>query len=124
MIKNIALSTLAVSSFAAPALAGAYLNVEANQGWSGEDYQGALLETHVGYENALGDSASWYIQGGPAVSFPDDAEQVGAASGKVGLGVDVTKKLSVYGEVSAITSEGLEIEGLGVGAKTGVKYKF
>ena len=28
------------------------------------------------------------------------------------------------GEVSAITSEGLEIEGLGVGAKTGVKYKF
>ena len=36
----------------------------------------------------------------------------------------MTKKLSVYGEVSAITSEGLEIEGLGVGAKTGVKYKF
>ena len=124
MIKNIALSTLAVSTFAAPAFAGAYLNVEANQGWSGKDYSGALLETHVGYENSLGDSASWYIQGGPAVSFPDDADQVGAASGKVGLGVDVTKKLSVYGEVSAITSEGLEIEGLGVGAKTGVKYKF
>ena len=124
MIKNIALSTLAVSSFAAPALAGAYLNVEANQGWSGEDYQGALLETHVGYENALGDSASWYIQGGPAISFPDDAEQVGAASGKVGLGVDVTKRLSAYGEVSAITSEGLEVEGLGVGVKTGLKYKF
>ena len=124
MIKNIALSTLAVSAFAAPALAGAYLNVEANQGWSGKDYSGALLETHVGYENSLGDSASWYIQGGPAVSFPDDADQVGAASGKVGLGVDVTEKLSVYGEVSAITSEGLEIEGLGVGAKTGVKYKF
>ena len=124
MIKNIALSTLAVSSFATPALAGAYLNVEANQGWSGKDYSGALLETHVGYENSLGDSASWYIQGGPAVSFPDDADQVGAASGKVGLGVDVTEKLSVYGEVSAITSEGLEIEGLGVGAKTGVKYKF
>jgi hypothetical protein len=123
-MKTIALSTLALSSFALPAMAGAYLNIEANQGWSGEDYQGALLETHVGYENSLGDSASWYIQGGPAISFPDDAEQVGAASGKVGLGVDVTKKLSVYGEVSAITSEGLELEGLGVGAKTGVKYKF
>ena len=124
MIKNIALSTLAVSSFAAPALAGAYLNVEANQGWSGEDYQGALLETHVGYENALGDSASWYIQGGPAISFPDDAEQVGAASGKVGLNVGVTKRLSAYGEVSAITSEGLEVEGLGVGTKAGFKYSF
>ena len=123
-MKNIALSTLAVSAFALPAAAGVYVNVEANQGWSGEDYQGALLETHVGYENALGDSASWYIQGGPAVSFPDDAEQVGAASGKVGIGVDVTKKLNVYGELSAITPEGLELEGLGVGAKTGFKYKF
>jgi len=124
MFNKIALSTLAVSSFALPAAAGVYLNVEANQGWSGQDYNGALLETHVGYENSLGDSASWYIQGGPAISFPDDAEQVGAASGKVGLGVDVTKRLSAYGEVSAITSEGLEVEGLGVGVKTGLKYKF
>ena len=124
MFNKIALSTLAVSAFALPAAAGVYVNVEANQGWSGEDYQGALLETHVGYENALGSSASWYIQGGPAVAFPDDAEEVGAASGKVGIGVDVTKKLSVYGELSAITPEGLELEGLGVGAKTGFKYKF
>ena len=122
-MKN-ALLIISTLAFAAPAAAGVYLNVEANQGWSGEDYQGALLETHVGYENSLGDSASWYIQGGPAVSFPDDAEQVGAASGKVGLGVDVTKKLNVYGELSAATAEGLELEGLGVGAKTGVKYKF
>jgi len=112
MFNKIALSTLAVSSFALPAAAGVYLNVEANQGWSGQDYNGALLETHVGYENSLGDS------------FPDDAEQNGAASGKVGLGVDVTKRLSAYGEVSAITSEGLEVEGLGVGVKTGLKYKF
>ena len=123
-MKNIALSTLALSAFAMPAMAGMYLNVEANQGWSGEDYQGTLLETHVGYENSLGDSASWYIQGGPAVSFPDDAEQVGAASGKVGLSVAVTKRLSAYGEVSAITPEGLELEGLGVGTKAGLKYSF
>ena len=123
-MKNIALSTLALSSFAMPAMAGVYLEVEANQKWSGQDYSGASLETHVGYENSLGDSASWYIQAGPAISFPDDAEQNGAASGKVGLGVDVTKRLSAYGEVSAITSEGLEVEGLGVGVKTGLKYKF
>ena len=123
-MKTIALSTLALSSFALPAMAGVYLNVEANQGWSGEDYSGTLLETHVGYENSLGDSASWYIQGGPAVSFPDDAEQVGAASGKVGLNVSVTKRLSAYGEVSAITPEGLELEGLGVGTKAGLKYSF
>lgn len=123
-MKNIALSTLALSAFAMPAMAGVYLNVEANQGWSGEDYQGTLLETHVGYENSLGKDASWYIQGGPAVSFPDDAEQVGVASGKVGLSVAVTKRLSAYGEVSAITPEGLELEGLGVGTKAGLKYSF
>ena len=122
-MKNalIAISTLA---FAAPAVAGVYVNVEANSGWAGEDYAGTLLETHVGYENALGDSSSWYIQAGPAISFPDDAEQVGAASGKVGLSVAVTKRLSAYGEVSAITPEGLELEGLGVGTKAGLKYSF
>jgi len=122
-MKNalIAISTLA---FAAPAVAGVYVNVEANSGWAGEDYAGTLLETHVGYENALGDSSSWYIQAGPAISFPDDAEQVGAASGKVGLNVAVTKRLSAYGEVSAITPEGLELEGLGVGTKAGLKYSF
>ena len=123
-MKTIALSTLALSSFALPAMAGTYLNVEANQGWSGKDYSGALLETHVGFESDLGDSASGYIQGGPAISFPDDADQVGAASGKVGLGVSVTEKLSVYGELSAATAEGLELEGLGVGAKTGIKHNF
>jgi hypothetical protein len=58
------------------------------------------------------------------VSFPDDAEQVGKASGKVGLSVGVTKRLSAYGEVSAITTEGLEIEELGVGTKAGFKYSF
>ena len=122
-MKNalIAISTLA---FAAPAVAGVYVNVEANSGWAGEDYAGTLLETHVGYENALGNSSSWYIQAGPAISFPDDAEQVGAASGKVGLNVAVTKRLSAYGEVSAMTPEGLELEGLGVGTKAGLKYSF
>ena len=122
-MKNalIAISTLA---FAAPAVAGVYVNVEANSGWAGEDYAGTLLETHLGYENALGDSSSWYIQAGPAISFPDDAEQVGAASGKVGLNVAVTKRLSAYGEVSAATPEGLELEGLGVGTKAGLKYSF
>ena len=124
MFNKIAISTLAVSTFALPAAAGVYVNVEANSGWAGEDYAGTLLETHVGYENALGDSSSWYIQAGPAISFPDNAEQVGAASGKVGLSVAVTKRLSAYGEVSAITPEGLELEGLGVGTKAGLKYSF
>ena len=113
-----------MSCFAAPAIAGPYVNLEAKQKWSGEDYKSATLDTHVGYENKLGDSASWYIQGGPQIRFPDDAEQVGAASGKTGMKFKVTKRLSAYGEVSAATKEGLELEGLGVGTKAGLKYKF
>ena len=123
-MKNIALSALALSCFAAPAIAGPYVNLEAKQKWSGEDYKSATLETHVGYENKLGDSASWYIQGGPQIRFPDNAEQVGAASGKTGMKFKVTKRLSAYGEVSAATKEGLELEGLGVGTKAGLKYSF
>ena len=124
MFNKIALSTLAVSCFAAPAIAGPYVNVEAKQKWSGEDFKSASLETHLGYENKLGDSASWYIQAGPQINFPDNAEQVGAASGKTGLKFKVTKRLSAYGEVSAATKEGMELEGLGVGTKAGLKYKF
>jgi hypothetical protein len=72
-MKNIALSALALSCFAAPAIAGPYVNLEAKQKWSGEDYKSATLETHVGYENKLGDSASWYIQGCTQIRFPYDA---------------------------------------------------
>ena len=122
-MKN-ALLIISTLAFAAPVAAGPYVNLEAKQKWSGEDYKSATLETHVGYENKLGDSASWYIQGGPQIRFPDDAEQVGAASGKTGMKFKVTKRLSAYGEVSAATKEGLELEGLGVGTKAGLKYKF
>ena len=123
MKKIFALSTAAVLA-ASPAVAAPYVNVESNSGFSDGDHNSTLLEPHVGYESPLGEDAAWYIQGGPAVSFPDDAEQVGAASGKVGLSVAVTKRLSAYGEVSAITPEGLELEGLGVGTKAGLKYSF
>ena len=124
MFNKIALTTLAVSSFALPAAAGVYLNVEANQGWTGTDFKGASLETHVGYEDSIGNDASWYIQGGPQVNFPDDSDSVTGMSGKVGFGVSLTEKLSVYGELSAATAEGLQLEDLGVGAKTGLKYTF
>lgn len=123
MFNKIALSTLAVSSFALPAAAGVYLNVEANQGWSGTNYSGALVETHVGFEDSIGGNASWYIQGGPAVSI-NDGEKTGLVSGKTGVGVDLTDKLNVYGEISAATPEGFKTEGLGVGVKTGFKYNF
>ena len=123
MIKSVFAAAAAAPLFAGAAFAGPYVNIEANSGFAGSDYSGTTTDFHVGFEGTEG-AAAWYIQGGPALSFPDDGEQTGAASGKVGIGVDVTKRLNAYGEVSAITSEGLETEGMGVGFKTGLKYSF
>ena len=126
MSTNLSLSILAGTVLGVAhgaAIAGPYVNVESNSGFSGNDYSSTLLETHLGYEGSVND-ASWYIQGGPAVAFPDDADAVGAVSGKVGGSVAVTTKTDVYGELSALTSEGLDTEDLSVGAKLGIKYKF
>ena len=123
MTNKLILSTLAVASFSAPAFAGAYVNVESNSGFAGNDYGATLLETHLGVEGTV-NSASWYIQGGPAVTFPDGADSVGAASGKVGGSVEVTKRTSIYGEVAAATAEGIDFDDVSVGVKAGLKYKF
>ena len=66
MIKTAFAAAAAAAAFAAPgaALAGPYVNVETNAGWTGTDYTGATTDFHVGHEGALGESAAWYVQGG------------------------------------------------------------
>ena len=126
MIKS-ALAALAAIPFAATsALAGPYVNIESNSGFVGNDYSSTLLETHVGYENGLGENASWYIQGGPALSFEDGVDDSDTElSGKVGIGIDVTERTNVYGEVWAITDGGIDFdEDLAANVKVGVKYSF
>ena len=105
------------------AQAGPYVNVETNSGFAGNNYNSTLLETHLGYEGSFKD-ASWYIQGGPAVTLPDGASSVGAASGKVGGSVELSTKTSVYGEFSVATSESLNTDDMSAGVKLGMKYKF
>tara|TARA_R100001163_G_C5064094_1_gene201571 strand:- start:9 stop:380 length:372 start_codon:yes stop_codon:yes gene_type:complete len=123
-MKFIALLPAAVL-MAAPAIAGPYANVETNAGWSGNSYSGQVTDVHVGFENDLGDAATWYIQGGPALVGVSGEPLERRFSGKTGLGVDVTKRLGVYGEVSAITAgEDLDTDALGLGAKLGAKYSF
>ena len=123
-MKTLFISTASIL-FAAPVLAGPYLNVEANSSFSDKDYTGTLLETHVGYDSALGERASWYIQGGPAFGFVDGDDEVGdAASGKVGLSVDLTKRLNAYGEIAAITGEEFDFDSISTGVKAGLKYSF
>ena len=123
MIKSIFAATAALSVSAGAAVAGPYVNVEANAGWTGDDYTGSVTDIHVGYEGALGDSgASYYVQGGPAIVAVDGADTETEFSGKAGVGVPVTDAIGVYGEVSFLTTD--DSDDLGVGGKLGLKYNF
>ena len=123
-IKSAAI-VAAISTVGSAAIAGPYVNVESNAGWAGDDYTGAVTDLHVGWEGDLGTDAGWYIQGGPALVSADGEELESRYSGKVGIGVDVTERLNVYGELSALTaSEDFEMEDLGVGGKVGAKFSF
>ena len=123
MIKSVFAAAAALSMSAGAALAGPYVNVETNAGWTGDDYSGATTDFHVGYEGALSDSASYYVQGGASVVSPDGGESDTVPSGKAGLGFAVSDALGAYGEVSFVGSGDEDID-RGYGAKLGVKYNF
>ena len=99
MIKTAFAAAAAAVAFAAPgaALAGPYVNVEANSGFTGSNYTGTNTDLHVGYEGALGESASYYVQAGATVVSPDGGDVDTVPSGKAGLGVAVTDALGAYG---------------------------
>ena len=121
MIKSALAAVAALSAISAPAaLAGPYVNIETNAGWVGNDYQAATTDLHVGYEGDLGESAAWYVQGGPALVSIDGEDTETEMSGKAGVGVDVTESVNVYGEVSFLTADGDD----SYGGKVGVKYTF
>ena len=123
MIKSEFAAVAAAPLFAGAALAGPYVNVEANSGWTGADYTGTTTDAHVGYEGALGESGSWYVQGGASFVSPDGGETDTVPSGKAGLGFAVTDALGAYGEVSFIGSGDADID-RGYGTKVGLKYSF
>tara|TARA_B100001059_G_scaffold53656_1_gene47970 strand:+ start:4768 stop:5142 length:375 start_codon:yes stop_codon:yes gene_type:complete len=124
MIKSVFAATAALSLSAGAAFAGPYVNVETNAGWAADDYTGATTDIHVGYEGAIGESASYYVQGGPAVIAADGADTETEFSGKAGVGVAISDALGVYGEVSFLTTEIAGEDELNVGGKLGVKYSF
>ena len=123
MIKSFIAAAAAAPLFAGAAMAGPYVNVEANSGWTGSEYNGTTTDAHVGYEGTLGESASWYVQGGASLVSPDGGETDTVPSGKAGVGVALTDALGAYGEVSFIGSGDSDID-RGYGAKLGVKYSF
>ena len=123
MIKSVFAATAALSMSAGAALAGPYVNVETNAGWTGSEYEGAATDLHLGYEGALGERGSYYVQGGATLLTPDGGETDTVPSGKAGLGFAVTDALGAYGEVSFVGSGDSDID-RGYGGKVGLKYNF
>ena len=123
MIKSVFAALSATALSAGAALAGPYVNVETNAGWVGDDYSGAVTDLHVGYEGDLGESAAWYVQGGPALVSVDGEETETEISGKVGASVAITERLGAYGELSMLTAD-QDFDDLNVGGKLGVKFSF
>jgi hypothetical protein len=123
MFKSVFAAAAALSMSAGAALAGPYVNVEANSGWTGSDYGGTATDLHVGYEGNISESATYYVQGGATIVSPDGAESDTVPSGKAGLGLALTDALGAYGEVSFVGSGDSDID-RGYGTKLGLKYSF
>ena len=125
-------STLAAAA-AAPfllssaAFAGPYVNVEANASYPDGDYTGATTDVAVGFEGSTSEGKiAYYIQGGPAfvhTETTDDTET--EFSGKAGASVAVNEDLSIYGELSGISSEDSTGDDIvNFGGKIGAKFVF
>ena len=98
-MKSIIASGLLLGMAHGAAIAGPYVNVEANSGWAGDDYSATVIDNHVGYE---GDG--WYIQGGPAIVAVDGADSELELSGKVGGSVALSESVDLYGDCLLYTS--------------------
>ena len=119
MKSIIALATLSALS-ATPAIAGPYVNTEINSGWNGSDYQSSQTDLHVGYEGST-EAFGYYLQGGPAVVSVDGEDANTEFSGKAGAGFQATEALTIYGEISFVTTDGDENN---YGTKAGLKWAF
>jgi hypothetical protein len=116
MKKFIAL--LSAAALGTPAVAGPYVNVENNAGFSGSNFNGHATDFHLGYENSA-EFGSYYIQAGPTIFAPDGGEEETRLTGKVGGSIQASESVSVYGELSASFDEVNNY-----GTKVGVKYNF
>ena len=119
------IAAAAASLMAAPAMAGPYVNIENNSGFTGTEFDISITETHVGFEGELGEDATWYVQGGTAFVSPDGEDTTTELSGKVGISYDVTEKIEVYGEVYAITAGEVDFDkDASIATKLGATYRF
>ena len=123
MIKTAFAAAAAAVAFAAPgaALAGPYVNVEANSGFTGSDYTGTTTDAHVGYAGSAG-AVSYGAQIGPSFVVTDGGESDTVLSGKVYGSVAATEALDIYGELSF--AGGVDDADNGYGTKIGATWSF
>ena len=125
MFKSVIAASAALPLFAGAAVAGPYVNLEANAAYPDGEYSGATTDLHVGYEGAAG-RVSYYVQGGPAFVHSEAADDTETElSGKVGASLAVNEDLSVYGEISGISNEDSSGDDIiDFGGKIGAKFTF
>ena len=121
MIKSALAAVVAVPLVSGAALAGPYVNVEANSGWKGSDYTGTVTDFHVGYEGEFETGAGWYIQAGPSIVSEDGGDVQTELSGKVGASTPMAEKWDLYGELAFLTDDGSDTD---YATKVGVIYRF
>ena len=115
MIKR---TLAALTLMGSAAVAGPYINVENNGSWAKEDFTGSQTDLHLGYEASIG-AFDAFIQGGPMLDNPDNADSSTDFSGKVGGSIAASDKLDIYGEFSFIAADDNSY-----GTKLGAKYAF
>ena len=119
-MKFIALTTAAVLAGGPAAIAGPYVNVEANSGFSGADYLSTNIDYHVGYAGGAS-KVNYYVQAGPSQSVVDGGDSTTEFSGKTGLNIAAHEKFDIYGEISFATVDNADNN---YGTKVGATYKF
>ena len=126
MFKSVIAASAALSMSAGAALAGPYVNIEANASYPDGEYSSATTDLHLGFEGGS-NKVGYYVQGGPAFIHSEAADDTETElSGKVGVTYAATDFLGLYGELAGITngedSDGDEI--IDWGGKLGVKIDF
>ena len=112
------IAILSAAALGTPALAGPYVNIENNAGFTGSNFNGHVTDFHLGYESG-NEVGSYYIQAGPSVFAPDNGVEETVLTGKLGGSIQATESVSVYGELSASFDDVNNY-----GTKVGVKYSF
>ena len=121
MIKSAIALAAAAPLLAAPALAGPYVNVEANSGFTGSDYTGTTTDAHVGYAGSAG-AVNYGAQIGLSFVVTDGGESDTVLSGKVGGSIAASEELSIYGEFAF--AGGVDDADNGYATKVGATWSF